>query len=609
MMKRLLFLLLFFFAATQFSSGQVIRMPRDTTKVYSYIERYSKKRKFTKFVHRLIFKPTQKTTSKNKKQNKANIRLFEKFEGKIIRKINIVTLDPFGQSVDNPERPPKKWIEKAGNGIHIKTRKWTIRNNLLFKENEPLDSLLVKESERLVQQQRYIRNVTIKPVAIPKSKDSVDISIIALDSWSLVPTGSVSSSNGNLEITERNFMGVGHQFENNFRKRFEDGQNAYGMRYIIPNFKNTFINTTFIYDIDFDHNYVKSLSSERNFFSSFTRLAGGIGFQQRFYTDSLTNALNQKAKFNFKFETLDLWVGHSFRIFKGKTEDDRITNLVTTLRFANQKFIESPTLEYDPIDFYSKAKLYLNSIGITSRKFIQNKYIFNNGIPEYVQIGKTYTFTSGFQEKNFRKRAYYGGRYSFGGFYSFGYLSSSFEVGSFINNGTSEQTTFRFETLYFSDLIEVGNWKIRQFIQPQIVLGNNRLRAKNELININENNGIQGFNTNLTGTKKLLATFQTQTYVPGSLWGFRISPFFNTTLGMIGDDEHKLLNSRLYSKFGLGVLISNDYMVFNSFQISFAYYPTIPGTGDNQLKSNTFKNNEIELPDFQVGKPYVVPFQ
>ena len=610
MLQRYLFISLVLFFTCQSIIGQVTRMPRDTTKVYSYIERYSKKRKFTKFVHKLIFKPTERTTpTKKKKQTRLQQNIFKKYECKIIRNITIEVMDPFGFSIDDPNRTPKKWIEKAGNSLHTKSKKWTIRNHLLFKKNDELDSLLIKESERLIQRQRYIRNVSIKPVPVKNSKDSVDISILVLDSWSLIPNGSISSTNGNTEITERNFLGLGHEFENNFKQRFTDNTTAYGMRYTIPNFRNTFISTTFIFDEDFDKNYVKAIGSNRPFFSPYTRWAGGIGFEQRFYRDSIGDANAILAVKNFKSETQDYWGGHSFRIFKGNTEEDRITNLVTTLRFRNIKYLESPDIAYDSINYFSNSKLYLSSIGITSRRFVENKYLFNYGIPEYVQIGKTYAFTTGFEEKNNKRRTYFGGRFAFGGFHSFGYFGSSFELGSFVREGISEQTTFRAEALYFTDLIEFGKWKFRQFIKPQLTIGNNRIPTKSDLLNLSDDNGIQGFKNSVQGTKKFITTFQTQSYIPGNYLGFRMSPFFNFSMGMLADQNRKLFQSPLYSKFGIGVLISNDYLVFNSFLLSFAYYPTIPGTGDNIYKLNSFKNNDIDMLDFQIGKPTIVPFQ
>ena len=609
MLKRLLLLSLILLFACQPMVAQV-RVPRDTTKVYSYIERYSKKRKFTKFVHKLIFKPTERTNpSKKKKQTRPKQNIFQKYECKIIRNIDIEVLDPFGFSIDNPNKVPKKWIEKTGNNIHIKSKKWAIRNHLLFKKNDPLDSLLVKESERLIQRQRYIRNVSIKPIPIKNSKDSVDISITVLDSWSLIPNGSISSTNGNTEITERNFLGLGHEFENNFKQRFTDNTTAYGMRYIVPNFKNTFISTAFLYDEDFDKNYVKAVGINRPFFSPYIRWAGGVGFEHRFYRDSISDASNIMATKNFKLETQDYWGGHSFRIFKGNTEDDRITNLVTTFRFRNTKYLESPETAYDPLNYFNNSKLYLASIGITSRRFVENKFLFNYGIPEYVQIGKTYVFTTGFDHKNNERRTYFGGRFASGGFHNFGYFGTSFELGGFFRKGVSEQTTFRAEALYFTDLIELGRWKLRQFIKPQLTIGNNRVPIKNDMMNLSDPNGIEGFQNSIQGTKKLLVTFQTQSYIPGNYLGFRMSPFANFSMGMLADESQKLLQSKMYSKLGIGILISNDYLVFNSFLLSFAYYPTIPGTGDNIYKFNSFKNSDIDLFDFQIGKPAIVPFQ
>ena len=78
---------------------------------------------------------------------------------------------------------------------------------------------------------------------------------------------------------------------------------------------------------------------------------------------------------------------------------------------------------------------------------------------------------------------------------------------------------------------------------------------------------------------------------------------------MLSDGNDHLLKGPLYSKFGIGVLISNDYLVFNSFQLSFAFYPTIPGVGDNLLKTNSFQNDDYQLLDYQIGQPTIVPYK
>ena len=493
--------------------------------------------------------------------------------------------------------------------MHLKTKNWTIRNLLLFKKNEPLDSLIAKESERLIRKQRYVRSVIIKPVEIPNSKDSVDISVRVLDSWSLIPSGSISGSRGNFDLTERNFFGLGHEIENNFTKRFDDGKKAYDVRYTINNIKNTFIKTTFAYENDLNDNITRSARIERQFFSPLTRLAGGAYFENRFYVDSLPDATGVFANQIFKLQTQQYWAGHSFKIFGGKSEDFRTTNLVTTLGFKNVAYFNKPALQYDSSQFFASEKLYLATIGVNTQKFSEDKYLFNFGIIEDVPYGQVYAITGGFQDKNNRRRTYFGGRFAYGTYFPVGYAGINVELGSFFNGGNSQETTLRIEANYFTNLLSIGSWRVRQFIKPTFVMGNHRVPIIADRVTISEQNGISGFNNPLiNGTKKLFTTFQTQTYVPGNWHGFHFSPFFNMTLGMLGDETNKILNDKLYSIFSLGVLINNDYLVFNSFQISFSFYPSIPYQGTNVFKTNTFKNDDLSLPDFQIGEPMIVPY-
>lgn len=611
MKYKYLFFILFFISACLHAQVKEKNSGNDSVKVYKNIENYSKKNKFNKLVYRMLFKSKRSETKSQKGARKRFLikKTFDRNEGKIIREIIIETLDPFGYAVDNYKDQPEKGFEKFGNGLHLKTKNWTIRNLLLFKKNEPLDSLIAKESERLIRKQRYVRSVIIKPVEIPNSKDSIDISVRVLDSWSLIPSGSISGSRGNFDLTERNFFGLGHEIENNFTKRFDDGKKAYDVRYTINNIKNTFIKTTFAYENDLNDNITRSARIERQFFSPLTRLAGGAYFENRFYVDSLPDATGVFANQIFKLQTQQYWAGHSFKIFGGKSEDFRTTNLVTTLGFKNVAYFNKPALQYDSSQFFASEKLYLATIGVNTQKFSEDKYLFNFGIIEDVPYGQVYAITGGFQDKNNRRRTYFGGRFAYGTYFPVGYAGINVELGSFFNGGNSQETTLRIEANYFTNLLSIGSWRVRQFIKPTFVMGNHRVPIIADRVTISEQNGISGFNNPLiNGTKKLFTTFQTQTYVPGNWHGFHFSPFFNMTLGMLGDETNKILNDKLYSIFSLGVLINNDYLVFNSFQISFSFYPSIPFQGTNVFKTNTFKNDDLSLPDFQIGEPMIVPY-
>jgi len=80
-------------------------------------------------------------------------------------------------------------------------------------------------------------------------------------------------------------------------------------------------------------------------------------------------------------------------------------------------------------------------------------------------------------------------------------------------------------------------------------------------------------------------------------------------IGVLGNEEDNLFNDDIYSIFSLGVLINNDYLVFNSFQVSFSFYPKIPFQGTNILRTNSFRNDDLSLPDYQIGEPTIVQYK
>ncbi|KAF2518453.1 hypothetical protein E0W68_09005 [Flavobacterium salilacus subsp. salilacus] len=614
---RIKLLLLLLFLGIGSATAQDKPKKNDTVKgkqqqeIYKGIENYSKRSKFTKILHKLIFKSVSNNNIQKSKTSITEIQdIYRESQDKIIRNIKIETLDPFGYSVSDTMRKPKNWIERSGNTVHIKTKQFTIRNRLLFKKNDRLDSLLVKESARLIRAERYTRRVLITPVPIPNSNDSVDVYIRVLDSWSLTPNLSASNSGTNVEVTERNLFGWGHQFGNSIDKNFNTGETSYLAQYKVANIKNTFIDAELNYQTLESERSLKSVGLQRIFFSPYTRWAGGIYFEERLVRDSLPDTQNRWARQNRKSEAQDFWAGYSFKIFKGFKERYRTTNLVTTGRFFNQVYKESPSVEYDSVGYYSDERLYLASVGITSQKFIQDKFLFNYDIIEDVPVGRVYSTTFGIQDKNNQNRLYLGARYAFGHNYKWGFLSINAQAGSFFHEGKTEETVMRFDILYFSKIKKWGKWRFRHFIKPTLVFGDNRQPIITDLLNINEENGIQGFNNRtIVGTKKALLTLQTQSYSPWNLLGFRLNPFASFTMGVIGDEARTLFQSKTYTKIGVGLLIYNDYLVFNSVQISFAFYPDIPGEGTNIFKSNTFKNTDITLPNFRIDKPVIVPYK
>ncbi len=602
--------LIIMFWLNQITFAQHPVVKKDSADVYRKIEEFSKKKRITKFVYDLFFIPVSPVipAQKKKKLKKQPKIIVPNYEGKIIRSINITTLDPFGTTINGGNAALKNILYKAGNSLHIRTQHITIRDLLLIHKNKPFDSLLAKESERLIRAQIYVHEVSVIVQSTSIKSDSVDIYIRVMDTWSVVPNGAVSGTNFSIYLEEKNFLGLGHDFQNNFSSNNFKGKNTYKTNYLIPNIRNTYISAAFHYERDEKNNFSNSLSVDRPFFSPFAKWAAGIYAGHQFRNELIKIADSVYLPQKIKLNTQDCWAGYALQIFKGNTENARTTNLTAAGRFARTHYIEKLDAVYDTLNIYADEDLYLAMIGIATRKYVQDKYIFKYGITEDVPVGMVYSLTCGYRVKNNSGQIYLGGRASFGNFNKFGYLSTFCEYGTFLRPGHTEQGVISAGINYFTELLEIGGVKIRQFIKPQYTIGIYRL--PNENLNINNGNGIQGFNSSkLTGTQKLILTLQTQFYLPWRLLGFRFGPYFVYSFGMLGNDVSGFKKSRVYSQAGLGLLVNNEFLVLNTFQVSIAFYPSIPGIGNNILKMNPDKSTDFGFRDFDIGKPAEVSYQ
>ena len=558
----------------------------------------------------MIFKPVARP-QKKKVRKKGYKKLIQKpysaFEGKTIRHINIETLDPFGYSISDTSAAPKNSFVKNANKIHIKSQNFTIRNLLLIHQNQTFDSLLVKESERLVRSRGYVTDVSFFVKATAQNSDSVDILIRELDKWSFVPKGTFSTSRIFMNLTDKNFLGLGHESSNGFAWYNANHDFAYNIKYFIPNIRNTYINTTLHYTKDQYKNTIKSFAVDRPFFSPFAKWAAGAYFTQA-RKDSIRKNDTLSMPWRFKFNAQDYWAGNAIRIFKGNTEGHRTTNFITAVRFSRVRYLEKPADLIDMDQKFANENFYLATIGISTRKYVQDKFIFRYGITEDVPIGRVFSLTGGYQEKNNMSRSYLGARISMGNYYRWGYLSSNYEFGTFIRASHTEQEILSASVIYFTGLIELGKWKFRQFAKPQVMIGINRFSL--DSLTLNDGYGMDGFNsTSLSGTSRLLFTLQTQSYSPWNLFGFHFGPFLIISLGMLGDPGTGFRNNKVYSQIALGILIKNEHLVFNTFQISIAFYPLIPGRGQDIFKMNSIKTTDFSFRDFEIGKPSVVLYR
>ena len=599
------FLFILFLAAESTpAQSQNKEVEKDSLKVYKKMEAFAKKKSFTYTLYQAFFRPV---SDLNKKKSEIlKLPSYKSFEGKIIRNINIITFDPFGYDILDTLAKPDDFWTKAGNTPHLKTLPFAIRNQLLFHKGESLNELKIRESERILRKAPYVYDVIIYP--IKAGKDSVDIYIREIDLWTTLVYLNSVNTNTKLQLIEEDFYGSGHQLDLSVQF-VPNNNNIYEGIYTIPNFKNTFISTTLYYRADFDSIFYKGININRPFYSPLAKWAGGITFASASTSDTLFYTDVVKTIPNVKYNQYDIWAGKSWPIFNNYSDNGEVTNFILTTRYLNTDYITNPTYANDTLGLITDQIFYLASAGISQRIYVKDKYIFKFGVPEDVPTGQVLAMTIGSQHIGTRDYTYLGARLGWGNYIGkAGYFAANFEYGVYKNSSRFERGVFTTNLTYFTDLLEIGKWKLRQFVKPKLTLGIQRLPT--EVLTINNEKGIQGFNSSiLYGTKRLVFSTQTQLYCPYSLIGFHFAPILYFSGAFLSSANDRLFKSKFYSSIGFGIIFRNELLVLNTFQITIAFYPIIPGLGNNQYRLNSIKSYDFQFGDFDLEKPSTVSFK
>ncbi|MDO4880127.1 MAG: hypothetical protein Q3983_02505 [Capnocytophaga sp.] len=574
--------------------------------IFHSLQINSKKSKFRKKLHQLFFNSTNVKQDSSVRKKKVPPRDWTNVQGKTIRNIKIVVLEPLGYDEKDSTKQPNRW-ENLGNIFHNKTKNKIVERLLLFHKNSLLDSTIVKETERVLRSQTYIRRANIE--AFPTaSKDSVDVTISVLDSWSLYADATGSFSEGTIRLFERNFLGQGHQLA--FRYSQEISGNvrpSFGFEYRIPNIYATTVNTMVSYSIDFDRYYEKYWAVWRPYYSIYTRWAGGITLSERSFREDFKKndtIIPQSLKIRYK----NVWASGAFPISKNE-QKNRVTNFVLSTRFYQTRYIDKPLKELDENQFFSDRYTQITSIGISQMGYEQDRYIFRIRDIEDIPVGRNISLLSGFRYNLNKISPYLGFKAMYGNYWKFGYFSTDFQIGSFFKE-ENKQTTIRGELIYFSPLFHLGKWNFRQFFKWQYVNGLSRKNYFKDRITLNGNTGIIGFNSpTLSGTRKSVFTFQTQSYSPFSLLGFRINPFFTADIGLIGEGQRSILKDQVFTKWGIGLYVTNDYIPLGNFQFSFVFFPRIPGVGNYIQELSGRSNDDFRLPNFNYQTPEIIRYE
>lgn len=571
--------------------------------IYYKIEKFSDKRKVTKFFHRLLFRREADSTSVRTTTEKL---LQETHNGKYIRNIQIETIDPFGYGSQN-KKEKYKWYDWVTNHLHANTKNSVVNNYLLFQKGEEYNAQKIYESERLLRTMPFINRVNISVSDGTSTKDSIDIIVKVLDSWSLKPRISYSGSKIGLGVTEENVFGLGHEFDFLYRNDSKEKQNYLLGSYTAYNLFGSYINAQILGERDFSKNERINFNVTRNFFSPLTKWAGGFSFE--YFMRNVLLPIGSETPFpeaQIKVYNQDLWGGYQIPVSSDPGEKVS-SNIALIGRFQNYQYKDSPKI--DQYEYFSSYSSFLMSIGYIQRKFSIQKNIFQYDLPEDIAYGNSVNIIAGALSRSNEVIPYTGISTSYGDFTKFGYFTLRAQFGRFFNKDRQNRESFRLDGTYFTNLMDWKFAKARHFFSPTLALGNPQYNySYKDRINLSASDEFPVYNGDYIGTRKLVLRYQLQLFVNKTWKNFHFSPYLTAAVGWLGMPDEKLLKTTANTKIGIGVLINNPFLVFNRIQISFTYYPRVPFDNNSVFDFNSNRNNLLPMNSFATEVPRFVNF-
>jgi hypothetical protein len=564
---------------------------------YDSLKQKASRKSFTRKIYDLVvISPQPVETKKISGSSEDN---YIRYAGRTIKNIEIIRLDVFGTNINNPASVSSKKINNLLNETHSNTSERIIRKNILFSVGDTISPLTLSDNERLLRELPFIDDARI--LIVPVSEDEADILIITKDVYSLgaeYDYGGIKK--GELAIFEKNILGTGHEFGINipFNSDMPDSPGI-GGHYSVNNIRKSFINL----NVDFLTGLGSTaygFSFSRNFVSATTKYAGGIMVRQMYTTTDLDTMPNPVP---LKYNLQDYWVARSFLIDK-----ESVSRIIVGARYLNNNVFRKPEIQPDTYYSLQRYQMFLASAALSVQKYYKTNLIYGYGRTEDIPYGGLLRFTAGRELNEFKTRTYLGTDISAGkSFPDLGYFYGSLAVASFLESKEKEQGIFYSSLSYFSNLLSVGRFRLRNFVTIDYSRGIGRYT--DEHLRFIEDNGFTGFkNDSVNGTQRLTVSLESVLFSPADYHGFRFAFFGFSDIGLLSNSNEAIGKGFTLISLGVGLRIRNDNLLFNTLQIRLAFFPNPPMY--SEINNLTISGEQLLKPNnFNAGKPVIIPFR
>jgi hypothetical protein len=564
---------------------------------FDSLRQKASRKPFTKKIYDLVV--ISPPTPETKKITGTSDETYIRDNGKKIKSIQILRLDVFGTNINNPASISHTKTNNLLNSTHNNTNERIIRKNLLFSVGDTISPLTLSDNERILRELPFINDARI--IVVPVSESEADIIVLTKDVYSLGGEYDYGGfKKGTLSVFEKNILGTGHELgiKIPFDSEKPDSPGI-GGNYTINNLWKSFINL----NVD----YLSGLGTtsygvdlNRIFVSAATKYAGGITVKQMYTTTDLDT---MPEPVPLKYNLQDYWIARSFLFDK-----ESVARIILGARFLNNNVFRKPEIQPESYYRLQRYQLYLASAALSVQKYYKTNLIYGYGRTEDIPYGGLLRFTAGREFNEFKQRTYLGTDISAGrSFPEVGYFYASFALASFINGREMEQGIFYTHLNYFTNLLTVGKFRSRNFINIDYSRGIDRYT--DEYLRFIENNGFTGFkNDSITGTQRFTVSLESVLFSPANYHGFRFAFFGFSDLGILSNSNNVLGNGFSLLSLGVGLRIRNDNLLFNTLQIRIAFFLNPPLY--SRINNVTISGEQLLKPNnFDASKPVIVPYR
>lgn len=488
------------------------------------------------------------------KENVVSRDYFTTFSGKVITKINIVNANIFSRT----ENDDLSWIESTLDKLHIKTKYDVIEKNLLFKVGQQLDPYKMTINEQLLRNKPYLATAFFILVPDKHNPNGVTVNVFTRDNWT-ISAGGVLGGNPRGDIYDRNFLGSGNMLMVSYYPKTDNQYDALELKYFINNLGGTFADGELKIGIGSTNNAIL-LDVNRPFLMPSDHLWGvRMGYVEESQGMRTFDTMTQVKK-----EEIGLYYGYSFNL------DPKMgTAAYFTVAPRFHKFTRKiPVSRYEHPSFTDQFSIMAN-VGISQQNFFQSNMIYGFGRTEDIPYGFQLELIGGWQHNmTLGKRWYVGALARWGNLTPAGYFDITASWGSYINQMKFEQMQLGAQIKYFSPLMDLGSFYLRQFANITYTHGLHRLQGERELLAYENGAKVHGVRIphSSLGTSRLTISAETVFFTPIFFYHFRFAFYGWADAGWLGKNDLFFRND-FSSAIGLGVRIKNERLIFDNIQI------------------------------------------